>query len=75
MEPINEVDRYLAGFIGVYNGFSRKKLQGWLNFFCFYWNTYESAFEKAQAFIELAEKKCAQLRYRDQKNPENIDKD
>ena len=75
MEPINEVDRYLAGFIGVYNGFSREKLQGWLNLFCFYWNIYGSAFEKAQAIIELAVKKCAKLCYRDWKIPENIDKD
>ncbi|MDY3907352.1 MAG: hypothetical protein SOZ42_01705, partial [Candidatus Enterosoma sp.] len=46
----------LAGFIGAHNGFSREELQGWLNLFCFYWNTYGSAFEKAQAFIELAVK-------------------
>ena len=39
MEPINEVHRYLAGF------------------------------------IELAVKKRTKLRYRDWKNPENIDKD
>ena len=65
MELINEVHRYLAGFIGAHNGFSREEIQGWHNLFCFYWNTYESAFEKAQAFIELAKKKYAQLRYRD----------
>ena len=34
-----------------------------------------SAFEKAQAFIELAVKKHTELRYRDWKDPENIDKD
>ena len=75
MEPINEVHRYLAGFIGAHNGFSREELQGWLNLFCFYWNTYGSAFEKAQAFIELAVKKRTKLRYRDWKNSENVDKD
>lgn len=32
-------------------------------FFC--WNTRGRAFEKAQAFIELAVKKRAKLRYRD----------
>lgn len=57
MEPIDEVNRYLAGFIGAHNVFSREELQGWLNLFCFYWNTYGSAFKKAQAFIELAVKK------------------
>lgn len=57
MEPINEVNCYLAGFIGAHNVFSREELQGWLNLFCFYWNTYGSAFKKAQAFIELAVKK------------------
>ena len=31
MEPINEVHRYLAGFIGAHNGFSREELQGWPN--------------------------------------------
>lgn len=75
MEPINEVHRYLAGFIGAHNGFSRKELQGWLNLFCFYWNTCGSAFEKAQAFIELAVKKRTKLRYRDWKKHENIAKD
>ena len=75
MEPINEVHRYLAGFIGAHSGFSREELQGWLNLFCFYWNTCGSAFEKAQAFIELAVKKRAKLRYRDWKDQENIDKD
>ena len=62
MEPINEVHRYLAGFIGAHNGFSREELQGWLNLFCFYWNTYGSAFEKAQAFIELYPSKIPTLK-------------
>lgn len=75
MEPINEVNRYLAGFIGAPNGFSREELQEWLNLFCFYWNTYGSAFKKVQAFIELVVKKCTKLRYCDWKNPENIDND
>ena len=75
MEPINEVHRYLAGFIGAHSGFSREELQGWLNLFCFYWNTCGSPFEKAQAFIELAVKKRTKLRYRDWKNSENVDKD
>ena len=75
MEPINEVRRFLAGFIGPHNGFSREELRGWLNLFRFYWNTYGSAFENAQAFIESAVKKRTKLRYRDWKNPENVDKD
>ena len=75
MEPINEAHRYLAGFIGAHSSFSREELQGCLNLFCFYWNTCGSAFEKAQAFIELAVKKHTELRYRDWKDPENIDKD
>ena len=75
MEPINEAHRYLTGFIGAHNGFSREEFQGWLNLFCFYWNTYGNAFEKAQAFIELAVKKRTKLRYRDWKNHVNIDKD
>lgn len=68
MEPIDEVHRYLAGFIGAHSGFSREELQGWLNLFCFYWNAGGKAFEKAQAFIELAVKKRTRLRYREWKN-------
>lgn len=74
MEPINEVHRYLAGFVRAHSGLSREELQGWLNLFCFYWNTSGSAFEKAQAFIELAVKKHAKLRYRDWKRTKNDDK-
>ena len=75
MEPINEVHRYLAGFIGAHSGFSREELQGWLNLFCFYWNTNGNAFEKAQAFIETAVKMRRKLRYRDWKNSKKGDKD
>ncbi len=74
MEPINKVHRYLAGFVGAHSGFSREELQGWLNLFCFYWNTSGNAFEKAQAFIEIAVKMRKKLRYRDWKNLENSDK-
>ena len=75
MEPINEVYRYLAGFIGAHSGFSREELQGWLNLFCFYWNTNGNAFEKAQVFIEMAVKMRRKLRYRDWKNSGKGDKD
>lgn len=65
MEPINKIHRYLSGFIGSHRGFSRGELQDWLNLFCFYWNTDGDAFQKAQAFIELAVKKRSILQYRD----------
>jgi len=64
MEPVNEIHRYLAGFVGSHHGFSRGGLQDWLNLFYFYWNTPGDAFKKAQAFIELAVKKRKILRYR-----------
>ena len=64
MDSVNEIHRYLSGFIGSHLGFSRKELQDWLNLFCFYWNTPGDAFQKAQAFIELAVKKRKILRYR-----------
>ena len=64
MEPVNEIHRYLSGFAGSHRGFSRDGLQGWFNLFCFYWNTPGDAFQKAQAFIELAVKKRKVLRYR-----------
>lgn len=64
LEPVNEIHRYLSGFIGSHRGFSRDGLQDWLNLFCFYWNTPGDAFQKAQAFIELAVKKRKTLRYR-----------
>ena len=73
MEPINEVHRYLSGFIGSHRGFSRDELQGWLNLFCFWWNTPGDAFQKAQEFIKLAAKKRTMLRYRDWKKGKNRD--
>lgn len=73
MEPINEVHRYLSGFIGAHRGFSREELRGWLNLFCFYWNTPGDVFKKAQAFIELAVKKRTKLRYRQWRNTKKPD--
>ena len=32
-EPINEIHRYLAGFVRAHSGLSREDLQGWLNLF------------------------------------------
>lgn len=73
MEPINEVHRYLSGFIGSHRGFSRDGLQGWLNLFCFWWNTPGDAFVKAQEFIKLAAKKRVIMRYRDWKKGKTFD--
>ena len=73
MEPINEVHRYLSGFIGSHRGFDRSELQGWLNMFCFWWNTPGDAFQKAQEFIKLAVKKRVMMRYRDWKGRKRID--
>lgn len=75
MEPINEIHRYLASFMGSHGGYSREELQGWLNLFCFYWNTPGNAFQKAQAFIELAAKKRIRLRYREWKKVKSVDED
>ena len=74
MEPVNEIHRYLSGFIGAHRGFSRDELQDWLNLFCFYWNTPGDAFQKAQAFIELAVKKRKILRYRSWGKAKDSDK-
>lgn len=71
MEPINEVHRYLSGFIGSHRGFSRGGLQGWLNLFCLWWNTPGDAFVKAREFIKLATKKRVMVRYRDWKKGKN----
>lgn len=73
MEPINEVHRYLSGFIGSHRGFSRGELQGWLNLFCFWWNTPGDAFVKAREFIKLATKKRVMMRYRDWKKGKTPD--
>ena len=64
MEPVNEIHRYLSGFVGSHRGFSRDGLQDWLNLFYFYRDTPGDAFQKAQAFIGLAVKKRKILRYR-----------
>ena len=74
MEPVNEIHRYLSGFVGSHRGFSRDGLQDWLNLFYFYWNTPGDAFQKAQAFIELAVKKRKILRYRSWGKAKNFDK-
>lgn len=74
MELINAVHRYLSGFIRSRRGFGREGLQGWLNLFSFYWNTPGDAFEKAQAFIEMAVKKRKIMRYRVWAKGENVDK-
>lgn len=74
MEPVNEIHRYLSGFAGSHRGFSRDGLQDWLNLFYFYWNTPGDAFQKAQAFIELAVKKRKILRYRSWGKAKNSDK-
>lgn len=73
MEPINKVHRYLSGFIGSHRGFSRDELQGWLNLFCFWWNTPGDAFRKAQEFIKLATKKRVMMRYREWKKAKRSD--
>lgn len=74
MEPVNEIHRYLSGFVGSHRGFSRDGLQDWLNLFCFYRNAPGDAFQKAQAFIELALKKRKILRYRSWGKAKNSDK-
>ena len=74
MEPVNEIHRYLSGFVGSHRGFSRDGLQDWLNLFYFYWNTPGDSFQKAQAFIELEAKKRKILRYRSWGKAKNSDK-
>ena len=74
MEPVNELHRYLSGFIGAHRGFSRDGLQDWLNLSYFYWNTPGAAFQKAQAFIALAVKKRKILRYRSWGKAKSSDK-
>ena len=74
MEPVNEIRRYLSGFVGSHRGFSRDGLQDWLNLFYFYRNTPGDAFQKAQAFIELAVEKRKILRYRSWGKAKNSDK-
>lgn len=73
LEPINRVHRYLSGFIGSHRGFNRDELQGWLNLFCFYWNTHGDPFVKAHGFIKLAVEKRVMLRYRNWAKPEKGD--
>ncbi len=75
MEPINEIHRHLSGFLGAHNGFGRGGIQGWMNLFSFYWETPGDAFEKAQAFIELAVKKRTTVRYRKWANRKKTDED
>ena len=65
MEPINKVHRYLKGLMFSHRGFSRERLQGWLDLFSFYWNTRGDVEQKAQAFIEYAVKMRKKLRYRE----------
>ena len=74
MEPANGIRRCLSGFAGSHRGFSRDGLRDWLNLFCFYWNTPGEAFQKAQAFVELAAKKRKILRYRSWGKAKNSDK-
>lgn len=54
----------LCGFGKPITARAKYGLQNWLNLFYFYWNTPGDAFQKAQAFIELAVKKRKILRYR-----------
>ena len=68
MEPVNEVHRYLKGFLRCHRGYSRRNLQDWLNLFCFIWNEGGTKAQKAQKFIEKAIKKRALLRFRGQKD-------
>ena len=68
MEPVNEVHRYLKGFLRCHRGYSRRNLQDWLNLFCFIWNEGGTKAQKAQKFIEKAIKKKALLRFRGQKD-------
>lgn len=74
MEGINSVHRHLKGFLAEHAGYSRRDLQDWPNLFRFIWDTPGDASQKAQAFIELAVKKRAKLRYREWKKSKNIGK-
>lgn len=75
MEPINKIHRYLAAFLGAHKGFGRGGIQDWMNLFSFYWETPGDAFEKAQAFIELAVKKRTTMRYRKWASHKKTDED
>lgn len=68
------IRRCLSGFVGSHRGFSRGGLRDWLNLFYFCRNTPGDAFQKAQAFIELAVKKRKILRYRSWGKAKNSDK-